>query len=192
MMPWNGHRFGCVACMVPRNVRSDGYLKTRSEPRTPSQTAFLCFSPPTSAQEPTLFQFYSHCAAFTHDHRSHLFDSNIQPIRAILRSGNESDNAKLGIFPWQPWRATKTAAVEEATSKVPNSPSTTMNKDDSIARILQFPPLLDAFDGFCRKALCSEVGGLSRIKSRHWSYTVYCAIALLKSSTADEGWLAPL
>lgn len=169
MMPRSGRRVGYMYVGSPiKHGYVYTYLKTRSESQAPSPRPFSSvLSRPASAQEP-VSQILT--AQPLHDHRSNLFDSNIQPIRAILRSENDSDNSKLGIFPWRPWRATKTAAVGEATPKSPKSPITTMNTDGPIAEILRFPPLLDAFGGFCRKALCSEVGGLSRVKSGRWLY----------------------
>lgn len=157
--------YGPKKCTI-RRLPQDAIQISKRLPR-PFSSVFLL---PHQLRNRHCFNSNSHNTAFVHDHRSNLFDSNIQPVRAILRSGNNSDNAKLGIFLWQHWRATKTAVVGEATSKVPNSLTTTTDRDDPIASILQFPPLLDAFDEFCRKALCIEVGGLSRIKSGHWLY----------------------
>ena len=57
------------------------------------------------------------------------------------------------LFPYVPCGSRARVAIEEAT---PHS-TRSIQLDDTIGRILDFQPLLEAFEEFCRKALCSEV-----------------------------------
>lgn len=91
--------------------------------------------------------------------RSPLADSfarNIQPTRKILR--RRGDYQRLGIyalFPFVPHHLGIKIAIEEAML----SPRGGVNNrfDDTLGRILNFQPLLECFQEFCRKSLCSEV-----------------------------------
>lgn len=68
------------------------------------------------------------------------------------------------LFPYIPWRKYGgTVAIDSAERMVmvlsasPHSSKSTAKLDDAMEEILLCPPLLEAFEEFCRKALCSEV-----------------------------------
>lgn len=90
--------------------------------------------------------------------------SNIQPIRAVLRErgGKTPDFHLQGIyslFPYLPWGRSSKVFVEarEILSKSAGSSTRTGKLDVDLQRILDTPPLRNAFERYCEKALCIEV-----------------------------------
>ncbi|CAB1108737.1 unnamed protein product [Ectocarpus sp. CCAP 1310/34] len=91
--------------------------------------------------------------------------TNIQPVRKVLqRRADHPINAGgiASLFPYVPWTTRSGAVAIDVMneSKVFTKPSsskfTSVKLDDKLEEILRFPPLLEAFGEFCRKALCSE------------------------------------
>lgn len=56
----------------------------------------------------------------------------------------------------------------------PRSPNT-RHFDKTLGRILNFPPLLEAFEEFCRKASCSEVRHDPKLQPTvQWNFARVC------------------
>lgn len=113
--------------------------------------------------------------------------SNIQPIRVILRrrAGHEKEDgggAIASLFPYLPWktqRSRKVAVVEYVLRPRPQN-TTCTDAGDVLDMILHVPPLLQAFEDYCRKALCSEVKKIRRSSLGCVSYTQLSIHALLQ------------
>lgn len=94
-----------------------------------------------------------------------LVCSNIQPIRAILRrrAGREDDTVSVStpLFPYLPWktRTNRKVAIDAAGGTVAfRSQHTSCADAGSVLDLItHVPALLQAFEEYCRKALCSEV-----------------------------------
>lgn len=101
------------------------------------------------------------------------FSSNIKPIKKVLETspGYPAGGGSIfeSLFPYVPWRwrgGRGTVAIDVMSEKRVQSPvsicsesNTAKLLDEKLEEILRFPPLLEAFQGFCQKALCSEVSG---------------------------------
>lgn len=91
----------------------------------------------------------------------HVFGSNIRPIRAVLRQRHGCNKKGVrAFFPYVPWeRARRVVADEDSNDSraLQMRSSGHLRVDGGLEQILNFPPLLLAFDDFCVKALCIEV-----------------------------------
>ncbi|CAN0335808.1 unnamed protein product, partial [Ectocarpus sp. 12 AP-2014] len=93
-----------------------------------------------------------------------LWITNIQPAREILERRGVTPNTRgimAKLFPYVPWRKHGgTVAIDSGERMVlaasPHSSKPTVKVDDAMEEILLCPLLLEAFEEFCRKALCSE------------------------------------
>ncbi|CAM9955633.1 unnamed protein product [Ectocarpus sp. 8 AP-2014] len=93
-----------------------------------------------------------------------LWITNIQPARERLERRGATPNTRgimAKLFPYVPWRKRGgTVAIDSAQCMVsaasPHSSKSTVKLDDAMEEILLCPLLLEAFEEFCRKALCSE------------------------------------
>ncbi|CAM9739353.1 unnamed protein product, partial [Pylaiella littoralis] len=88
--------------------------------------------------------------------------TNIQPVRAALQreAGGKHNEGNLlaSFFPWQPWRKGKTSKVAIGRQDKTHPPTCGGSGTCCvITTIMQSPPHLEAFEDFCRKALCSEL-----------------------------------
>ncbi|CAM9446022.1 unnamed protein product [Ectocarpus fasciculatus] len=96
-----------------------------------------------------------------------LWITNIQPARERLgrtaatpNTGGMHIMAKL--FPYVPWsKYNSTVAIDSPermvlSSSRYHSSKATAKLDEAMEEILLFPPLLEAFEEYCRRALCSE------------------------------------
>lgn len=92
--------------------------------------------------------------------------SNIKPVADILRRRQSSDRRDHLVpwFPYVPWRrdAGKVAIGMDEPIRVVayTSKMLSTNQRGGLGRletIMNTPPLLEAFDSFCQKALCGEV-----------------------------------
>ncbi|CAM9279854.1 unnamed protein product, partial [Ectocarpus fasciculatus] len=92
--------------------------------------------------------------------------TNIQPIRAILRRRqhhHHNGGILASFLPYIPWRENASTVAVDAVGRSPlsrgaSSPSfnCSAKMDDALEQILVFPPLLEAFQELCQKALCIE------------------------------------
>ncbi|CAN0081572.1 unnamed protein product [Ectocarpus sp. 12 AP-2014] len=93
-----------------------------------------------------------------------LWITNIQPAREILERRGVTPNTRgivAKLFPYVPWRKHGgTVAIDSAERMVlaasPHSSKSTVKVDAAMEEILLCPLLLEEFEEFCRKALCSE------------------------------------
>lgn len=85
-----------------------------------------------------------------------MFSSNIRPVRDLLRSKADDEDARVPWFPYVPsGRRRSTQVAIGADDDIAGGPSG--RRLGPLEGILMCPPLLDAFDSFCQKALCGEV-----------------------------------
>ena len=85
------------------------------------------------------------------------------PVRALL--GEREDYHRSGIFslfPYVPWGASIKVAIAggydlPGPAWAHASQKTSFKGNSDLERILNFPPLLESFGDFCKRALCSEV-----------------------------------
>jgi len=91
--------------------------------------------------------------------------SNIKPVRVVLDEKAETHRSGIfSLFPYLPWGTSSKVAVENrlSLSRASSYASTASFKlDPELERILNFPPLFEAFGDFCQRALCSEVSAYS-------------------------------
>ena len=91
-------------------------------------------------------------------------NSNIQPMRTVLRRRKEEFDTEgvLAFFPYLPMKrlSSSKVAVDVSESKSRaylEHKSGRSTFGGGLERILNFPPLLNAFEDYCLKALCIEV-----------------------------------
>lgn len=65
------------------------------------------------------------------------------------------------LFPWLPWRKQLSSKVVATDGRsLAEHSVVSSSRCDILDEILKVPPLFDAFEDYCRKALCSEVRDL--------------------------------
>ena len=101
-----------------------------------------------------------------HDSKIVFLGRNIYPIRKILQraGGDKNEPGRLlfvSFFPYLPWKtpaSRKVAVYSRALSSFGSRLEGEAGAGESLLDfIMRVPPLLQAFEGYCRKALCSEV-----------------------------------
>ncbi|CAN0095666.1 unnamed protein product [Ectocarpus fasciculatus] len=89
-----------------------------------------------------------------------LWITNIKPVREVLRQSSDRKDYHVPWFPYVPWRrsASGKVAVEmnETIHVTCTSRPLSTNQLGRLETIMNTPPLLEAFDSFCQKALCGE------------------------------------
>ncbi|CAM9191601.1 unnamed protein product [Ectocarpus sp. 8 AP-2014] len=86
-----------------------------------------------------------------------LWITNIKPVSEGLRQSSDRKDYHVPWFPYVPWRRSASGKVavgmNETLHVTCSSRPLGMNQ---LGRFMNTPPLLEAFDSFCQKALCGE------------------------------------
>ncbi|CAN0342824.1 unnamed protein product [Ectocarpus sp. 6 AP-2014] len=89
-----------------------------------------------------------------------LWITNIKPVREVLRQSSDRKDYHVPWFPYVPWRRSASGKVAVGMNETmhvtcTSRPLSTIQLG-RLETIINTPPLLEAFDSFCQKALCGE------------------------------------